>query len=144
MGTRCFRGNHRDRSRAGIQIQSRDERTFLAWIRTELGLQADGIAVDQFFISENENNLHILLGMICAVMASAIVLGAHRHWEATQTAMRRDHPLPKSPMIPLVVGGVCLITGLSIGMTVLRRTMNVRGCNPRERCSPGDSLPSPN
>ncbi|MEA1797073.1 MULTISPECIES: YidH family protein [Rhodococcus] len=96
-----------------------NERTFLAWIRTALGLLAGGVAVGQFYGSENDNSLNKLLGIVCTVVASAIALGALRHWKAVQTAMRRDQPLPKSPMIALVVGGVCLVAGLCVGMTVL-------------------------
>ncbi|RAL31333.1 hypothetical protein CVN56_28370 [Rhodococcus sp. AQ5-07] len=96
-----------------------NERTFLAWIRTALGLLAGGVAVGQFYVPEKDDNMHRMLGVVCTVVASVIAIGALRHWKATQTAMRRDHPLPKSPMIPLLVGGVCLVAGLSVGMTVL-------------------------
>ncbi|MFE4499730.1 YidH family protein [Rhodococcus sp. NPDC056743] len=96
-----------------------NERTFLAWIRTALGLLAGGVAVGQFFVSETGNSLNRVLGVVCTVVASAIALGALRHWQAVQTAMRRDLPLPRSPMIPLVVGGVCVVAGLSVGMAVL-------------------------
>ena len=96
-----------------------NERTFLAWIRTALGLLAGGVVVGQFYISETANSLHQVLGAVCTLVASAIALGALRHWRAVQTAMRRDQPLPKSPMMTLVVGGVCLAAGLSVGIILL-------------------------
>lgn len=96
-----------------------NERTFLAWIRTALGLLAGGVAVGQFYVSENDNNMYKMLGVVCTAVASAVALGALRHWKAVQTAMRRDLPLPTSPMIALLVGGVCVVAGLGVGMTVL-------------------------
>ena len=52
-----------------------NERTFLAWIRTALGLLAGGVAVGQFYVSENDNNMYKMLGVVCTVVASAVALG---------------------------------------------------------------------
>lgn len=96
-----------------------NERTFLAWIRTALGLLAGGVVVGQLYMNGMDNRVHQLLAAMCTLLASAISVGAFTQWRRVQTAMRRDEPLPRSPMMPILVGGVCAAAAMSVGLVVL-------------------------
>jgi putative membrane protein len=47
-----------------------NERTFLAWIRTALGLVAGGIAVGQLYAVGAAPIVHTAIGAVCAVLAA--------------------------------------------------------------------------
>ena len=96
-----------------------NERTFLAWIRTALGFLAGGIVVGQFYTPLSNTRLHDILGAVFALLAAATSVGAFRRWRAPQAAMRRDEPLPKTPMTALLVSGFCLASALSIAILIL-------------------------
>lgn len=84
-----------------------NERTMLAWIRTSLALVAGGVAVRTV-------DLDIPTVLAAAVGAAMVSLGlmcaAHSwmRWARSERAMRREEPLPSSP-----VGAI-----LSVGMVV--------------------------
>lgn len=85
-----------------------NERTFLAWIRTALALLAGSVTVGHLITIPDEESWQQLTGAICAIAAAAIALGAFGRWNRIQAAMRREDPLPGSPMMSLIVSGVCL------------------------------------
>ncbi|OBC11890.1 hypothetical protein A5784_03405 [Mycobacterium sp. 852013-50091_SCH5140682] len=85
-----------------------NERTFLAWTRTALALLAGGVAVGQLFATGVDEGGRRVLGLTCVVLATAVAIGAFIRWRQVQTAMRRDDPLPDSPMVRLAVSGICV------------------------------------
>lgn len=113
-----------------------NERTFLAWIRTALALLAGSVTVGHLITIPDEESWQQLTGAICAIAAAAIALGAFGRWNRIQAAMRREDPLPGSPMMSLIVSGVCLASvacidrGLQAERTTLawRRTMLTSTC----------------
>ncbi|WP_406231196.1 YidH family protein [Nocardia sp. NBC_01009] len=94
-----------------------NERTFLAWVRTALGLLAGGIAVSQFYASTLL--WHKAICAVCVILAGAIAVGAFWQWRRVQVAMRRDQPLPRPPMVPVTVVGVCVAALLAIALVAL-------------------------
>lgn len=86
-----------------------NERTFLAWIRTALGLLAGGVAVDRLGASPREGEGSNLLVLGCIVFAIAVAGGAYFRWASVRRAMRRDSPLPGSLLVPVLAGGVGVI-----------------------------------
>jgi putative membrane protein len=92
-----------------------NERTFLAYIRTALGLDAAGLAAAQFLrpsgthIREGIAILLVVLGIVVAVLS-------YRRWATVDRAMRRGAPLPPV-QLPLVLGGGLVVT--SLGALVL-------------------------
>ncbi|WP_280402013.1 YidH family protein [Nocardia carnea] len=96
-----------------------NERTFLAWIRTALGLVAGGIVVGQLYAAGSGPAGPRLISAVCAVLACVIALGAFRQWRRVQQAMRRDAPLPRPPLITATVTGVCVAALLSVALLAL-------------------------
>ncbi|MEV0547187.1 YidH family protein [Nocardia salmonicida] len=96
-----------------------NERTFLAWIRTALGLLAGGVAVGQFYSAGTDPVVHKAIGAVCAVLACLIAVGAFLQWRRVQAAMRRDAPLPRPPLVTLTLTGVCLAAALSVALVAV-------------------------
>jgi putative membrane protein len=79
-----------------------NERTFLAWVRTALGLLAGGVAVRQLvdpFDIENATTALALLSVGCSVV---LVVGGYLRWVAVQRAIRRGERLPPARLVPVV------------------------------------------
>ncbi|MFE3759101.1 YidH family protein [Nocardia tengchongensis] len=91
-----------------------NERTFLAWVRTALGLLAGGIAVSQFYTSTLL--WHKAIGAVCIVLAGLIAVGAFWQWRRVQLAMRRDQPLPRPPLVPVTVVGAGIAALLALAL----------------------------
>lgn len=95
-----------------------NERTFLAWIRTALGLLAGGVAVHQLAAPFGVSGARTVLAVGSLVLSMVLALGAYLHWRATQRAMRRDEPLPSNTLVPVLTVGVGVIVAFA-GIAVL-------------------------
>ena len=93
-----------------------NERTFLAWIRTALALVAGGVALEA---------LGLPLQPVLRLGASILLLGlglvtpllAWRAWGATETALRRNAPLPSSKFaLPLAIGVAAVAALVIVGI----------------------------
>lgn len=90
-----------------------NERTFLAWIRTALGLLAGGVAVGQLvdpFDIENATTALALLAVGCSVV---LVIGGYLRWVAVQRAIRRGESLPAPLLVPVVAVALGLVAVVS-------------------------------
>jgi putative membrane protein len=101
-----------DRSDASVEREPdyrftlANERTFLAYVRTALGLDAAGLAATQFLHSAH---LRFAIAIILVLLGMLVAVLGYRRWEATEFAMRRGLPLP--PLrLPL---------GIAVGMVVV-------------------------
>jgi len=97
-----------------------NERTFLAWQRTALGLLAAAVAVVQLVpelsIAGARHVLGIVLGSLAILTAGMGIL----RWQQVDRAMRRDLPLPRHPT-PIYLGvGLALVGLLTLGLVVLK------------------------
>ncbi len=103
-----------------VRFTYANERTFLAWNRTALALVATGVAATQLLPSLHVTGGRRILGLPLIALGALVAVTAFVHWRANDRAMRRNRPLPRSPM-PLVlslgIGGVAVIavTLVSIG-----------------------------
>ena len=91
-----------------------NERTFLAWIRTALGLITAGLAVTQLFPAFSFAGGRRLVGLPLIGLGAVMALLSYRNWQANEKAMREGRPLPRSWLTPVsaaVVAAVAL-TGL--------------------------------
>jgi putative membrane protein len=86
-----------------------NERTFLAWVRTAIALLAAGIAVvnlpHRFASSAGRH----LLGVMLVVLGIFSAVGSFARWRASQIAIARGLPLPRSRSMLVLAGGVTLI-----------------------------------
>jgi putative membrane protein len=90
-----------------------NERTFLAWIRTALGVLAGGILLHQFVHTPNPRWLVAGLALMLVLLATFLAAGAYVRWKAVEQAMRLDQPLPRSYLIPVMSLGLALL-GLGV------------------------------
>ena len=82
-----------------------NERTFLAWARTALGLLATGLAVAQLLSSE-PRAARLVISVPLIFMAGVIGVLSYPRWRALERALRLSQPLPyASPAAPL---GLCI------------------------------------
>jgi putative membrane protein len=96
-----------------------NERTFLAWQRTALGLIASGVALEEFARLSLPNALtHVLAVGAVSLGALLAVLGL-LSWSRTQRAMREGRPLAVPRAIPVLAVGLALVAVLiAIGLVV--------------------------
>ena len=93
-----------------------NERTFLAWIRTSLGLLAVGVAIEALRL-EMQPVLRFIAAMIFVVLAVIAGIHAWFSWARHEKAMRLHRALPgPSTGIVLVVGVVLATLLLVVGM----------------------------
>ncbi len=94
-----------------------NERTFLAWIRTALGLLAGGVAVHQLVAPFRIAWVQTAIAVGALVLAIVLAVGAYSHWRSVQRAMRRGAPLPGNSLVPIVAVGagiIALLAGLAV------------------------------
>ncbi|MFI6446381.1 YidH family protein [Kitasatospora sp. NPDC050543] len=89
-----------------------NERTFLAWVRTALGLLAGGVAIDQLATDLAPAALRTALAAVCALGGAVLAALAYRRWSAVERAMRAGNPLPHTPVLIMLAVGVALIAAV--------------------------------
>jgi putative membrane protein len=90
-----------------------NERTFLAWIRTALGLMTAGLAITQLLPEFDFPGGRRIIGLPLIAVGVVMALASYWQWQANERSMRVDEPLPTSylPRIVAVVVGVCALIG---------------------------------
>ena len=94
-----------------------NERTFLAWIRTSLGLVVAGLAVDLVDLPARAVLGHVLAVTLIALALMAAACAWVR-WVLAEHAMRRGQPLPAFGSVSLGVTAV-LVTGIAVAIISL-------------------------
>ncbi|WP_010539629.1 YidH family protein [Dietzia alimentaria] len=90
-----------------------NERTFLAWIRTSVGLSAGAVALEAFAGDEIPEIIRTPLACILLVLAALLAIVAFRRWIRIEFAMRHKQPLP------MPQASILLVLGIAIGAVVL-------------------------
>lgn len=80
-----------------------NERTFLAWVRTALGLLAGAVAVVHLVPDLGIAGAQRVVGGALAILSIMVCLAGLRRWRMVQAAMRRGGDLPYS-RVPVIVG----------------------------------------
>ena len=97
-----------------------NERTFLAWQRTALGLLAAAVAVVQLVPELTIPGARHALGLLLAVLATLTSGMGLLRWEQADRAIRRSSPLPRHPTPAYLAAGLTLIGILAIGLVIGR------------------------
>ena len=93
-----------------------NERTFLAWMRTSLGLLAAGIAA-HFLDAEDGSGRDVLALM--AIGASLLcVVNGYLRWFHVQQAIRAGDPLPAPQGIPALAATLVAVGVLAAGLVL--------------------------
>ena len=97
-----------------------NERTFLAWERTALGLLAAAVALVQLVPELSIAGARHVLGIVLAVLAILTAGMGILRWGQVDRAMRRDLPLPRHPT-PIYLGiGLVVVGLLTVGLVVIK------------------------
>ena len=91
-----------------------NERTFLAYERTAIGLVAASVAVLQIF----EGWEHTLLGVVLLLAGSVASVGGYLRFRRVDAAIRAGEPLPTNPAVHLLAGAV-MVCLLAAALSVL-------------------------
>ncbi|WP_322937150.1 YidH family protein [Nocardioides bizhenqiangii] len=91
-----------------------NERTFLAWIRTALGLLAAGVAVVQLLPDLGPKPLRLAAGLLLASLALMLAGTSHRRWRDVDQAMRTGAAIsrPWQPSVTAVGVSVTVILAM--------------------------------
>jgi len=96
-----------------------NERTFLAWIRTALGLLAGGVAVRQLVQPFDVSGARTLLALLAIAGSAVLAIGGYLRWVGVQRAVRRSEPLPGAPLVPFVAAGLLLVACVAFVLVAL-------------------------
>lgn len=96
-----------------------NERTFLTWMGTCLGLLGVGLAVGT--IIPQESTTITTLAVLWILLAAVLAVRAAMRWFRLERAMRQGHGLPLSTSIP-IVAGVLAALSVATGLAVLVAT----------------------
>lgn len=97
-----------------------NERTFLAWERTALGLLAAAVAVVQLVPELSIAGARHVLGAVLALLAILTAGMGILRWEQVDRAIRRDLPLPRHPT-PVYLGIGLVVVGLfTLGLVAIK------------------------
>ena len=118
--TRGERPDHEPEVEPDYRFTLANERTFLAWQRTALGLLAAAVAVVQLVPELSIAGARHLLGILLALLAILTAGMGILRWEQADRAMRRGLPLPRHPT-PLYLGiGLVVVGLLTLGLVVVK------------------------
>ncbi|MBA2577979.1 MAG: DUF202 domain-containing protein [Euzebyaceae bacterium] len=95
-----------------------NERTFLAWIRTALALDAGGLAVVELLPPFPVPYGREALGAALVVLGAIIAAVSYGRWVTNQEALRLDAPLPSSHLPRVVAIGVAVLSALAVGLLI--------------------------
>lgn len=121
---RAHRRRHRPLFREGEEPDYRftlaNERTFLAWQRTALGLLAAAVAVIQFVPELAVPAARHILGLVLTILATVTAGVGLLRWRQVERAMRTGTSLPRHPTPAYLAVGLCVIGLLVFAVAVVR------------------------
>lgn len=100
-----------------------NERTFLAWQRTALGLLAAAVAVIQFVPALSVPGARHALGLLLGALSVATATIGIQRWRQVDRAMRRGEQLPRHPT-PVYLGvGLVAVTVLALALIIIKAVL---------------------
>lgn len=95
-----------------------NERTFLAWIRTSLGLLAGAVAVVQLVPDFGSRPLRLVAGLILAALALYMAATSYVRWRRVDVAIRAGNPLPRSMMPVVMAVGISIVIVFAVVLLI--------------------------
>jgi putative membrane protein len=100
-----------------------NERTFLAWQRTSLGLLAAAFALVQLVPELTVPGARRLLGVGLAVLAIGTSGMGLLRWQQADRAMRHGDPLPRQPSPAYLAVGLSVVGLIALGLVIAKAVM---------------------
>lgn len=100
-----------------------NERTFLAWIRTSLGLIAGGVALDQFVVVDRGSIAVRVIAFVVILLGALVALLGLTQWGRANVAMDGGQPIGRSSIMP-VLGIVVMAVAIAIAIILLANSSN--------------------
>ncbi|CAM4091116.1 Inner membrane protein YidH [Mycobacterium basiliense] len=97
-----------------------NERTFLAWQRTALGLLAAAVALVQLVPELTIPGARHVLGVVLAALAILTSGMGLLRWQQADRAMRRGRPLPHHPTPAYLAVGLALVGIVALVLVVVK------------------------
>ncbi len=97
-----------------------NERTFLAWQRTALGLLAAAVALVQLVPELAIPGARRVLGVGLAALAVLTSGMGLLRWRQTDRAMRRGDPLPRQPSPTYLAVGLTVVGLIALGLVIAK------------------------
>ncbi|AKN16773.1 transmembrane protein [Mycobacterium haemophilum DSM 44634] len=101
-----------------------NERTFLAWQRTSLGLLAAAVALVQLVPELTVPGARRVLGVGLAVLATLTSGMGLLRWRQADRAMRRGLPLPRHPTPGYLALGLSLVGIIALVLVIAKAVMS--------------------
>lgn len=91
-----------------------NERTYLAWLRTSLGLVAAGVAVERFLPELVFPWVRPAIGILLVAVGSLSAALAHSRWRKVEAALRAGEDIPpprfaQAVAVAIAVAGIAVI-----------------------------------
>ena len=96
-----------------------NERTFLAWVRTSLGITAAAVALETFAGDVVAGGIRTTLACALLVFAALLTVFALTRWHKVERAMRTGRPLPV-PWAAYLLAVVLGATGVVLAVVIVR------------------------
>ncbi|MFV8321011.1 YidH family protein [Mycobacterium sp. 23] len=97
-----------------------NERTFLAWQRTALGLLAAAVALVNFVPELVVVGARRIMGIGLAALAISTSWTGLQRWRQADRAMRRGEPLPRHPSPGLLAIGLIVLGVITLSMVIAK------------------------
>lgn len=94
-----------------------NERTFLAYLRTALALDAGALAIVQFLTDVGTEEARRVAGALLSLTGLVAAVAGYRRWRVNQDAMRRGEALPASSVPLTLAVAVALASAVALLLT---------------------------
>lgn len=101
-----------------IRFSLANERTFLAWVRTAIGLVAAGVAI---FHLVDESAMTTILALLLLGAGALAAFAGYTHFRRADQAIRAGEPMPTRGLLVVVMTGAVLLAAAAGAVSVLVR-----------------------
>lgn len=95
-----------------------NERTFLAWIRTSLGIIAAAVGLETFGGDVMSAAVRTTVSCLLLVFAAVLVIAALIRWVRVEEAMRTERPL-SPPWAAFLLAGLLAVAAVVLAVAIL-------------------------